>query len=352
MKLFDTLVCSIADIRYVVSDYLQGYLSKKQPLPIDVVEEFKRNISDYIRDFRPYTSSDSKIVNSPRRGTYTESEKKIYSAICALVDENKLTTKNLSNYLGELLNIEEIKNCVQKNKDIIISNGQLFGPQPQVTTKTKIKTCRVSLQGNDTDVYISFSNLKGHNEKKDIKHLLNGEHIYATALDYENEDNFVFCEILDNSIQKNNTALKFTDKNTEQFGSILKIFNLSDSLSLPIQKNNVISATILDNGEVIWIDYRGKLYANGHFAPKIKSILCDNIPERLVYVKGYEDFVLVLSENGRLGMVNINTCNCIKDDNIYWTNFITQNECVVLEVRRFDKDRDEIEQIPLSVTKK
>ena len=349
MKLFDNLVCSIADLRYIVSDYLQGNLGKKHQLPIDVVEEFKLNITDYIRDFKPYDpSSDFGSNNFPRRIRCSEAEAAIYSAICALVEKNELTTKKLSSYLGELLQIEEIKKCVQKNNDIFISNGQLFGPNPQITAKTKIKVCRISLQGNDTDVYISYSDLKGRIEKKGIKHLLKGEHIYVTALDYELEENYTFCEILSNSIQANNTELILTDKNTEQFGSILKIINLSDNMSLPIQKNYVVSATILDNEDVLWIDYRGKLYANGVFAPQVKSLLCDNIPERLVYVKTCGNFVLVLSENGQLGVVNTNTCKLIvRDVNVYWTNFMRNDNSVILEVRKFDKDRDDIEQISL-----
>ena len=92
----------------------------------------------------------------------------------------------------------------------------------------------------------------------------------------------------------------------------------------------------LDNEDVLWIDYRGKLYANGVFAPQVKSLLCDNIPERLVYVKTCRNFVLVLSENGQLGVVNTNTFKLIVSDvNVYWTNFIRNDNNVILELRKF-----------------
>ena len=69
MKIFNTLVCTIDDLRSVVLDYLSEDLNNQQllncdrdcrncsaennTLAIDIINEFKSNLSDFVRDFRP-----------------------------------------------------------------------------------------------------------------------------------------------------------------------------------------------------------------------------------------------------------------------------------------------------------
>ena len=89
------------------------------------------------------------------------------------------------------------------------------------------------------------------------------------------------------------------------------------------------------------------LYSMGKLANELRPKLVPS-SESLVYVKSYDDFVLTLSAEGTLIVVNILTRKIVLvDQNVYWTRFISNGSNVLLETRHFEKDRDDVTAVLL-----
>lgn len=341
MKIFDTLVCTLSDLRYVIIDYLDGGHGKKNPLPIEVVEEVKRNINDFIRDFKPYQKSND--PNNTQIGSiwYADHED-LYLKIRELHFNKKLTTAELASCLAKLLDLPELCSCNEKNIDIKFSGAELFGPNQGIVHKTTITLCRLTQEREKVEFQISLKNDSGEAIALSESYpMRKGEHIYVTALDYVGEQDFVFCDLVNTTRKRSNMSICFTEKNTENIGSILRSEDIS-----PIP--NVVSADIIDNGDILYITNDRKLYSMGKLANELRPKLVPS-SESLVYVKSYDDFVLTLSAEGTLIVVNILTRKIVLvDQNVYWTRFISNGSNVLLETRHFEKDRDDVMTVLLN----
>ena len=153
-------------------------------------------------------------------------------------------------------------------------------------------------------------------------------------------DKYVFCEILAIPEKRSDIELLFSDKNTSSIGSIMHIRSASSSTTPVLKFNDVVSAAILANGDVLWIDANGKLKnTSGKLANKIKSHLSSKT-DRLVYIKAFDEFVLTLSEEGTVRIVNCITLRPLEViENVYSTRFNRNGAEVILEVRRFEVEQ-------------
>lgn len=464
MKIFNTLVCTIDDLRSVVLDYLSEDLNNQQllncdrdcrncsaennTLAIDIINEFKSNLSDFVRDFKPapqkinirgfvknikdeflenvevsvkgesnreksdqegffdlfvynpkgkvltfslpgyvtkeillnqesricvildavteekacnehYNLNESEIihknnfvVNSPRQVRYDfpdpnsliSSQNEAYIEICDLYASknadgipNIKLGKSLAKYLG--IACLDIKSA--KSNDININkNGQLIAANPTAIRKTKIKVCRITAE-NDIRLFLSYDD-DGVMTELQRKNLRAGEHVYVTGLDFDSMDKYLFCEILDMPEKHSDIELLFSDKNTSSIGSIMHVRSTSSSTTPVLKFNDVVSAAILTNGDVLWIDANGKLKnTSGKLANKIKSHLSSKT-DRLVYIKAFDEFVLTLSECGVVRIVNCATLTPLEIvEGVYSTKFIKKGADVKLEVRRFEVEQAE-----------
>lgn len=462
MKIFNTLVCTIDDLRLVVQDYLSEGLSNAQfsnctrdcgtcsvnnnTLAIDVINEFKLNLSDFVRDFKPapqkikicgyvkdidgevientevsvkdepthsnttfdgffdlfvynpkgkvlifskegYISEEVQLntesrisvtlynvskdntcdkvndmkesekvyknnflINSPRQvrydlpasGSLISNQEDAYIGICELYTEYNadiIPNIKLGNLLSKYLGIPclDIK-CAKSNDIKINKNGQLIAAKPIAISKTKIKLCRITAE-NDVRVYLSYDD-DGVMTELQSKSLRKGEHVYVTGLDFDTMDKYMFCEILDIPRKRNDIELVLPDVNSSSIGSIMHIRSTTSNTTPVLKFNDVVSAAILTNGDVLWIDANGRLKnTSGKLANKIKPHLTSKT-DRLIYVKAFDEFVLTLSEEGTVRIVNCITLRSLEViENVYSARFIRNGAEVILEVRRFEVEQ-------------
>lgn len=462
MKIFNTLVCTIEDLKSVVHDYLSGdsnnshlinctgecthcyedLAKANNTLAIDLINEFKANLSDFVRDFKPapqkikisgyvknpegqtldnvrvsvkgevnstktslggyfdiyvynpkgkiltfslngYATEEVEIVdeskfsvtldiatnntdndrvciqeskianksnfaiNSPRLVRYDRpsssstslqsTQEKAYIEICNLYYNNadSISNAKLVNALSKYLDIPclDIK-CAKSNDIKIKNNGQLIAAEQKAIDKTKIQVCRIAAE-NDVKLTLTYND-DGVMTTLQSKILNEGEYVYVTGLDFDSLEKYIYCEILDLPKKSGDKELEFLGGNTTSIGSIMHIRSTSSSITPPLTCNDVVSAAILVNGDVLWIDVNGQLkHTTGQLALKIKPLLSSR-KERLVYVKAFEDHVLTLSENGNVRIVNTKTISPLQTiEDVYSTQFIKHSGDVYLEVKRF-----------------